>query len=192
MNGIYMGVLWLVYYGLHSAFATDRIKSFFARRFPLVAKWYRLIFIVFAAVNFLLLVRLHLVVPSRELFESIFWIKIIGALFVVLAVTILGLSLREFRGTPVFGDIMEDSSGPRLIKVGIYAIIRHPMYFAILPGVIALFLYFPCWKNALFGLITGLYVIIGTLLEEHKLIRRYGAVYLAYREKTSMLIPYLW
>jgi len=192
MNGIYMGILWLLYYGLHSAFAMERVKSFFDRRFPYIAKWYRQIYIIFAVVNFLLLARLHAVVPSPDLFASTFWTKLSAGILAIQAVICMYLSIRQFGWRRFFSSAAPNPADTPLLKNGIYATIRHPMYFAILLVVIGLFLYFPSGKNAMLMLTTGFYLLIGSRLEEQKLIRIYGAEYLAYRQNTRMLIPFLW
>jgi protein-S-isoprenylcysteine O-methyltransferase Ste14 len=36
------------------------------------------------------------------------------------------------------------------------------------------------------------YLIVGTLLEERKLIGEFGEEYLAYQKRVSMLIPFKW
>jgi len=192
MNGIYMGILWLLYYGLHSAFAMERVKSFFARRFPYMAKWYRHIYIIFAIVNFMLLARLHVVVPSPDMFASTFWTKFFAGILAIQAIICMYLSMRQFGWGRLFSSAALNPTDTPLLKNGIYATIRHPMYLAILLGVIGLFLYFPSGKNAMFMLTTGFYLVIGSLLEEQKLIRIYGVEYLAYRQNTHMLIPFLW
>jgi protein-S-isoprenylcysteine O-methyltransferase Ste14 len=41
-------------------------------------------------------------------------------------------------------------------------------------------------------LVTLIYLIIGSRLEEQKLIREYGAAYEGYRKKVKSLIPWVW
>lgn len=71
---------------------------------------------------------------------------------------------------------------------GILGYVRHPWYSAAILLVLA------------FGVVTDVslvskavltgYIIIGTLLEEQKLIHEIGAPYLAYRKKVPMFIPW--
>jgi len=192
MNGIYTGILWLLYFGLHSAFAMERVKSFFARRFPYMAKWYRQIYIIFAVVNFLLLARLHIVVPSPDMFTSTFWTKLCAGILGIQAIISMYLSIRQSGWSRLFLSAAPNPADTPLLKNGIYATIRHPMYLAILLGVVGLFLYFPSGKNAMFMLTTSFYLVIGSMLEEQKLIGIYEAEYLAYRQNTRMFIPFLW
>ena len=72
---------------------------------------------------------------------------------------------------------------------GIQGITRHPWYLAAILfiwgrqlDVSAIIL------NVIF---TG-YLIVGTYLEEKKLVAEFGEKYLAYQKRVSMLIPYKW
>lgn len=71
---------------------------------------------------------------------------------------------------------------------GPHSWMRHPLYTA---GFLIL------WGRALdpFGLATAVwasaYLVVGTLFEERKLLRLYGAAYAAYRRDTPMYLPKL-
>ena len=72
---------------------------------------------------------------------------------------------------------------------GILGITRHPWYLAAI-----LFL----WGRQLdvsaiiLNVIFTGYLIVGTYLEEKKLVAEFGQKYLAYQKRVSMLIPYKW
>ncbi len=42
------------------------------------------------------------------------------------------------------------------------------------------------------NIILTAYLVIGTLLEERKLVREFGEEYRAYQKRVSMFIPFLW
>lgn len=66
--------------------------------------------------------------------------------------------------------------------------VRHPWYSGGLPILWAIG---PVTDTTLPArIILSLYLIIGTLLEERKLIRELGAPYRRYRERVPMLIPW--
>ena len=81
-----------------------------------------------------------------------------------------------------------NSSGT-LDDSGILGAVRHPFYAAIFPLI---------WAGDLdvtrliVNIIVSVYVIIGTLLEEHKLIAEFGEAYRAYQQKVPMLFPLKW
>jgi len=72
---------------------------------------------------------------------------------------------------------------------GALGITRHPWYLAAL-----LFI----WGRQLdvsailLNVIFTSYLIVGTYLEEKKLVGEFGEKYLAYQKRVSMLIPYKW
>lgn len=72
---------------------------------------------------------------------------------------------------------------------GVLGITRHPWYLA----TILLIWARPLDVSAiLVNVILTSYLIVGTYLEEKKLIREFGEKYLAYQKRVSMLIPYKW
>lgn len=189
INALYLGVFWLIYYTIHSALASDRVKLLFAQKLPGVYNWYRLFFSLFAVINFALLFWFHSMAPSKSLFTSSLTLQISGAVvgFAALLVFISAIRQYELR----FWYKPSEESQSVLITSGLNAVVRHPLYFAVILGLIALILIFPNWKNLIFAIITVLYVIIGALLEERKLISQYGVAYIAYRKRVKMLIPYV-
>lgn len=189
LNAIYLGAFWMLYYTIHSALASDRVKLLFAQKLPGVYNSYRLLFSLFAGINFALLFWFHSIAPSKPLFTSSLALQVSGALVGLAAflVFIKAISQYELR----FWYKPAEESQPALITSGMNSFVRHPLYFAVILGLIALILTFPNWKNLIFAIITTLYIIIGALLEERKLISRFGVAYVAYRKKVKMLIPYV-
>jgi protein-S-isoprenylcysteine O-methyltransferase Ste14 len=77
----------------------------------------------------------------------------------------------------------------KLDSSGVLGVIRHPYYSGVLPLL---------WSSDLdistliTNVILSIYIIAGTLLEEHKLVHEYGNEYIRYKEKVSMLFPFKW
>ncbi len=190
MNALYIGILWMVYYALHSALATDGIKAYFRNNLPAVYGQYRLLYSFFALVNFLLLFWFHLLLNSELIFQKNLLSDGIGIVFGLLGFLIFILAIRQY---PIYYWLGTNgpSNGETLVISGINRWVRHPLYLAVLTLMIAYFLLFPSWKNLVFATVTFLYIIIGALLEERKLIQKYGDEYVAYKHKVKMLVPYL-
>jgi protein-S-isoprenylcysteine O-methyltransferase Ste14 len=72
---------------------------------------------------------------------------------------------------------------------GILGVVRHPFYAGIYPLL---------WSSNLdvtvliINIILSVYVLIGTLLEESKLILEFGDAYREYQRRVSMLFPFHW
>lgn len=77
----------------------------------------------------------------------------------------------------------------KLDTSGILGVIRHPYYAGVLPLL---------WSSDLdntvlvINVILTIYIIVGTLLEEHKLMHEFGNEYIDYQRRVSMLIPFKW
>ena len=72
---------------------------------------------------------------------------------------------------------------------GVLAVVRHPWYL----GVVLII-----WARdlAVIDLVVSAvltaYIVIGTLLEERKLVAEYGSRYRDYQQSVSMLVPWKW
>jgi len=72
---------------------------------------------------------------------------------------------------------------------GVYALVRHPLYFFSL-----LFLWFsPQMSAAGLGLALGasVYFVVGSWLEERKLVRYFGQPYIEYQRRVAWMIPFV-
>ncbi len=96
------------------------------------------------------------------------------------------LGLRQIREGTRHGLI--NRSG-QLDKGGILGIVRHPFYTGSFPLI---------WSGDLdntrliVNITLTLYLVIGTLLEERKLVSEFGDQYRNYRKEVSMLFPLKW
>ena len=79
------------------------------------------------------------------------------------------------------------SLSDRVKKNGLLGILRHPMYFALL-----IFLWCQTFRLAdiVVNAVLTIYIIIGTRLEEKKLVLQFGNSYLKYQQEVPMLIPF--
>ena len=72
---------------------------------------------------------------------------------------------------------------------GVLGVTRHPWYLATMLLI---------WARQMdisaiiVNVILTVYLIVGTCLEEKKLVREFGENYRSYQKKVSMLIPYKW
>jgi protein-S-isoprenylcysteine O-methyltransferase Ste14 len=89
--------------------------------------------------------------------------------------------------------LFEEEQTGRLITDGLYHYVRHPLY------TFSLLILWFSPNMSLNSLIVysalTLYVLLGILFEERKLLREFGENYEAYRSVTPMLVPglkFLW
>jgi protein-S-isoprenylcysteine O-methyltransferase Ste14 len=94
------------------------------------------------------------------------------------------LGIRQIR-TGVERRVLTDSS--ELDMTGILGVMRHPWYVG---GIMVLWARGLTVVTLITNLILSIYLVIGTYLEERKLVMEYGDEYRRYQEKGSMFIPY--
>lgn len=190
MNALILGIFWIIYYAMHSALATTWVKRFFARQAPAIYNSYRVLYSLFSIVNFVLLLWFHTITPSGNIFLSSLSVQIAGFVIAAGALTVFSFALTNYR-FQFWLDQPENDDKKPLVTNGINRIVRHPLYFGVILLLIAIVLILPKWKNLIFAVVTVIYIIIGALLEERKLIAIYGNAYITYRKEVKMLIPFL-
>jgi methanethiol S-methyltransferase len=78
---------------------------------------------------------------------------------------------------------------PRFFTPSLYKLVRHPLYI----GWLTIFWAAPTMtvSHLLFALLTSVYILVAIRFEENDLVDAFGAEYIAYRERTPMLVPRL-
>ncbi len=182
-------------YGLvHSLLASLTVKAWMQRG---LGKWagrtYRLAYNLFAVVSLLPVLALPALLPDRRLYAIPFpWalltLAVQGLAVVALLLGLLQTGLWSFLGLSQLNG--SNPTGPsRLVVRGLYRWVRHPLYSA---GLVFIWLTPLMTTNLLaFNLGATVYLIVGALFEERKLMREFGQEYARYRAVTPMLVPWL-
>ena len=181
----------LIHSLLASAWAKDRARQWIG---PPADRWYRLVYNLFGFVSLLPVLTLPALLPDARLYViSSPWsyLTLAGQL---LAVVALAVGVRQNGAWSLLG--LQQALGrpnqkpSQLVTHGLYHWVRHPLYTA---GLVFIWLV-PVMTRNLLALNIGLtiYLVLGAMFEERKLLREFGEVYLRYRLDTPMLIPRLW
>jgi methanethiol S-methyltransferase len=192
-----LGLLWITYCSLHSGLLTHSVTLFLRQKSGDNYKYFRLFFNLFAVIS--LIPVIYYTYSIRQAPFFIWEGYLLPVRYFLLAIGLLilyngsrhydmltFLGLRQIRGNVTHNLI--NTSG-RIDSTGILGVIRHPFYSA---SILLL------WTNNLditiliVNLILSLYLIIGTFLEERKLVREFGYEYKEYQKKVSMLFPIKW
>jgi protein-S-isoprenylcysteine O-methyltransferase Ste14 len=179
---------WLVFGGIHSITATNRVKQRLQSS-PFIQRYYRLLYNGLSLLTFLpVLVALNVApVDFLSAWHGSAWA---GSMVVGVGV-LLGLfalrsyNLAEFIGWPAH----QAAQTGNLQQQGLLRYVRHPLYSATILVIGGVVVQYPDWKHLLFGLLAFLYIRIGIHFEEKKLVRTFGDAYIQYRQRTPMLIP---
>lgn len=184
-------ILAIVVWGMfHSLLASTGIKDLLRRAFGNgFMKFYRLFYNIYAVVSALPILYLMLTLPDRTLYQaSAPWDYILrvgqGVSVFFLFIAVIQTDILSFAG---LRQLFEEEKNGTLITGGLYRFVRHPLYtFSLLilwlaPGM--------SLNSFIVYLALTIYVLVGILFEERKLLHEFGQEYAEYRSVTPMLIP---
>ncbi len=194
-----LALLWAAYCGVHSALITISVTSRLKRVLASGYRFYRLFFNIFSVATLVPLVMYsHSARFSSEpLFAwSGYW-QILRYCLVALGVVLFVAGARHYSMLQFLGiqQIRKETARSAMTASGdlddsgVLGLVRHPWYVAV---------FILLWTGDLNGaaitvnLILTLYLIVGTLLEEHKLVIEFGEQYRRYQDRVSMFIPLKW
>ena len=185
---------WLVYFGVHSALASLACKRWLARRWPGSVRWYRLFYNGLALLLLVPIAGLLWRFPGPMLWQ---WPGPWGWLadgLALLAVAGFVLTTRwydsgEFLGTRQLRQAAPAEDGGRLRISPFHRYVRHPWY------SLGLVIVWSRDMNAAMlvsALAISAYFVVGSRLEEAKLIVFHGEAYRRYRRAVPALLPRPW
>lgn len=185
----------IAYFALHSLMASLWLKQRVAQCCPVVTPYYRLAFNLLAILLALPLLYLVWRYPGETLWQ---WqgvaFYLVNGIALVAFITLL-YSLRlydmgEFMGLrQAQGEVHEIKDMEHFQISTLHRFVRHPWYFLIL--VILWTRDITTTQLLIYSLVTA-YLVIGSRLEERKLIAYHGEVYRSYRQRVAGLIPLPW
>ncbi|MDW8227082.1 MAG: isoprenylcysteine carboxylmethyltransferase family protein [Anaerolineales bacterium] len=197
-------MLWIVlavfaWGGAHSLLAALEVKEAVYRRFGDPARhWYRLAYNLFATVTFLPVLALLFVLPDKRLYVVPFpWaaLMVLAQMLAVVAILVAlwQTDLWDFLGLKAFWSGAPEGRtvgmGNSLRTDGLYRYVRHPLYTA---GLLVLWLSPWMSQNLLaLNLALTVYILVGAVFEERKLVREFGDAYRRYQAQTPMFLPRL-
>jgi protein-S-isoprenylcysteine O-methyltransferase Ste14 len=88
-----------------------------------------------------------------------------------------------------FGEVRQE---PRVIREGVFSIVRHPIYLGAILVYLGLLVFSLSITAALVWLIIIRFYVFLCRYEEKLLIEKYGDDYIAYIHKVPMLLPRFW
>ncbi len=183
-----IALAWLAYGLIHSWLAGGAVKAWVSRRWPGLAPAYRLAYNAIATLLLIPPLALTLSMPGEVVWDVPGWIAWPTA---VIAVTGFIWSLRwydmgEFLGLAQWRR-HDGREHEGFVLSPLHRYVRHPWYSL---GLLLLWTrdLDAAWLTT--ALAVTVYVLIGSRLEERKLIERYGDTYRRYRERVPGLIPW--
>lgn len=175
---------------VHSLLATSAAHAL-CRRAPLVYRRYRLLYTVFASISLLPLIFFARALAGPTIFHWQGVLRLPQFVLASLAVFFFLAGARQYDMGHFLGlTANEAASNPAPLKTGgILQITRHPWYLA---GLLLLWVRDLDAAGLILAAVFSSYLVIGTLLEEEKLLAVYGDSYRRYQNDVSMLLPLAW
>lgn len=188
----------LIFGVIHSLLAESGIKQAFSQRFGAYAYhgFYRLLYNIFTVITLLPVAFIMLTNPGEIIWQvegAWAWvlriIQIIG--LVGLAVSLIQIDLGQFAGLSQLRAYLRQQPLPLPLESlqtnGLYSVVRHPLY------LFSLMLIWPLQTMTesllAFNIATTLYFMLGSLLEERRLLALFGQEYADYQRRVPWLIP---
>jgi protein-S-isoprenylcysteine O-methyltransferase Ste14 len=176
-----------------SVWVTEYIKKRLGDKF----RFYRLFFNLISILTLIPVALFAYSIQTQVIFDWNGYSRIGQVILLLIAVLLFFLGGRHYDASQFLGikqikvgtsnKVLTDTG--ELDTSGVLGITRHPWYFASILFIWARQLDV---SAILVNVLLTAYLIVGTYLEEKKLVREFGDKYIAYQQRVSILIPYKW
>ncbi|MGB2896497.1 MAG: isoprenylcysteine carboxylmethyltransferase family protein [Anaerolineales bacterium] len=180
------------YGALHSLLASNPVKQAFQRALGQTSdRFYRLFFNIVGGLTFLPVLAAAALDPGQTLYHLTWPWVLLTSLCQALAAILLLLGLLQTDSLHFLGlrqiSHPEASEQSELVINGLYCHVRHPLYSA---GLLFIWLT-PVMTTSLLALNLGLtlYIVIGSIFEERRLVDQFGQAYRDYQRRVPRLVP---
>lgn len=195
MKYLLIAFLWAAYCSLHSFLISIRFTKLMTRLLKNYYAFYRLFYVVLSLIllgpliNFTAHADIKILITYPLSLNIIRYILISGSLIMFAWAFFFNYDSLSFFGIrQILNFGKKNNSSKEIKKNGLLGIIRHPMYFALI-----IYLWCQTFRAAdlVVNTLLTIYIIIGTLLEEKKLVLEFGDPYIKYQHEVPMLIPFI-
>lgn len=182
--------LWVAYGALHSILASSKVKQFLSKTMGNGYRYYRLIYNLIAFVSLVALLWYQQTLPANRFWGFDWLVDTLSVIFVSSGLIIIfralrGYDLREFLG--LTSSVKATASEFR--SDGLLRYVRHPLYTGTILFVWGLFIEDASLRSLITAVCATVYILIGIVFEERKLVTEFGEKYLDYRRRVPMLFP---
>ena len=189
---VLLAAAWGGWCAVHSLLAAPGVRRRLEGWSPLLSRWYRLAYNIFAAASLVpLVIWLEAAAQGPPLLQWQWpWTLLQAAAWLAALLLFLGgaraYPLAEFLGLATPSSAQDEKRPPPLVTTGVLGLVRHPWYLAGLLTLWARTLSFP---EVVVAAVISVYLVIGAFLEEKRLLSLYGEAYRRYRRQVPMFVP---
>ncbi len=194
---LFGALLWVLWCALHSTLVTTTVTDYMRKKLGDWFRFYRLFYSALSLVTLIPLVYYSNSIQQEPFFRWEGYLAIVKYLMVVTSIFLFITGARHYSMSQLLG-IYQIKTGREnraasgygtLDTSGILGGIRHPWYTA---GILLVWAADLSLSNLLINTVISAYFVIGTFLEEKKLLLEFGERYREYQREVSMFIPYKW
>jgi methanethiol S-methyltransferase len=197
MTCLYTAFLWILWCALHSILITATVTSYTKRKLGGGYRFYRLFFNAVALITLLPLAYYSISMEGAPIFRWQHPLAIAKYLLLLTSLCLFIAGAKHYDLSQFLGirQIKTGETNPALSEndtfgtTGILSAIRHPWYVA---GIMIIWARDISLSTLLNNIVISAYFVIGTILEERKLVREFGDNYREYQKRVSMFLPYKW
>lgn len=196
MKYILIVLLWTGYCALHSYLISIGFTNIMTRLLKKYYAFYRVfyilisLFLLIPLINYTAQLDNKVIITYGQPLNIIRYVLLSGSLLMFFWAFFFNYDSLTFFGIRqilYLGEIKKINPPEEIKRNGLLGIMRHPMYFAL---IIFLWCQMHRMSDIVVNIVLTIYIIIGTRLEEKKLILEYGDTYVKYQQEVPMLIPF--
>ena len=196
MKYLILSSIWAGYCFLHSFLISVRFTNYLTRVLKNYYSFYRLFYVVISLVLLVWVINytapldttiIITYVPPWSIIRQVMMWGSLLMFFWAFFFNYDSLSFFGIRQILNFKKLKTTNPSEEIKKNGLLAVTRHPMYLALI-----IYLWCQTFRMAdiVVNIILTIYVIIGTVLEEKKLVLEFGDAYRKYQQEVPMLVPF--
>ena len=195
MKYLLIVLLWTGYCSLHSYLISIGFTNLMVRLLKKYYAFYRMFYVVISLVLLIPVINYAAQLDSEIIITDGLPLTIVRRVLMVGSLTMFfwafffnydPLAFFGIRQILNFGRSKKSNPLNEIKRNGLLGIVRHPMYFALI-----IYLWSQTYRvsDIVENTVLTIYIIIGTILEERKLVLEFGDTYVNYQEEVPMLIP---
>lgn len=187
--------MWIAYCLLHSFLISTSFTNLMTRLLKDYYAFYRMFFVIISVVLLIPLIGYtnqldnNIIITYSLPSNIIRYALTLGSLLMFFWAFFFDYDSLSFFGIRQLLNFGKKTNPPgELKRDGLLGVVRHPMYFAL---IVYLWCQVFTMADIIVNIVLTIYVIMGTILEEKKLILEFGDAYIKYQQEVPMLIPFI-
>jgi methanethiol S-methyltransferase len=197
MKYLLIASMWTGYCALHSYLISIGFTNFITRILKKYYAFYRIFYVLISLILLIPLINYTTQLDNKVIITYGLPLNVVRYVFIWGSLILFfwafffsydPLSFFGIRQIINFVKIKKINQPVEIKKNGLLGIIRHPMYFALI-----IYLWCQTFRvtDIIVNIVLTIYIIIGTKLEERKLVLEFGHDYIQYQQEVPMLTPFM-